>query len=172
MTESLVTSIINLFGSFTTSPFGKEIITFIISLLPILELRGGLLAAGALNLNPFVAYLVAIIGNLLPIPFILLFLTPIFNWMKKRKFLKKIVDKLEKKVESKKDKFEKGEFIALILFVGIPLPGTGAWTGALIASVIGMNKKKAFLAISLGILMASIIMMILSYGILNNAMYH
>ncbi|MDO4282690.1 MAG: small multi-drug export protein [Clostridia bacterium] len=172
MTESLVTSIIDMFGSFATAPFGKEVITFVVSLLPVLELRGGLLAAGALNLNPWIAYFIAIIGNLLPIPFILLFLTPIFNWMKKRKFLKKIVDKLEKKAESKRDKFEKGEFIALILFVGIPLPGTGAWTGALIASVMGMNKKKAFLAIVLGVLMASIIMMILSYGILNNAMYH
>lgn len=172
MTESLVTSIINMFGGFVSAPFGKEIITFVISVLPILELRGGLLAAGALNLNPIVAYIVSIIGNLLPIPFILLFLTPIFNWMKKRKFLSKIVVKLEKKAESKKDKFEKGEFIALILFVGVPLPGTGAWTGALIASVIGMDKKKAMLAITIGIIMASIIMMILSYGILNNAMYN
>ena len=172
MTESLVTSIIDMFGSFATVPFGKEIITFVISLLPVLELRGGLLAAGALNLNPWIAYIIAIIGNLLPVPFILLFLTPIFNWMKKRKFLKKIVDKLEKKAESKKDQFEKGEFIGLVLFVGIPLPGTGAWTGALVACVMGMDKKKAFLAISLGVIVASIIMMILSYGILNNAMYH
>lgn len=171
MTENLVTSIIDMFGSFTTASFGKEIITFIISFLPILELRGGLLAAGALNLNPWIAYIIAIIGNIIPIPFILLFLTPVFNWMKKTKYLKKIVDKLEKKAESKKDKFEKGEFIGLILFVGIPLPGTGAWTGALIASIMGMSKKKAFLAILIGIIMASIIMMILSYGILNNAMY-
>ncbi len=172
MTEGLVASIINLFGNFVNASFGKEIITFVISLLPILELRGGLLAAGALNLNPFVAYIISIVGNILPIPFILLFLTPIFNWMKKRKFLKKIVDKLEKKAESHKGKFEKGEFIALVLFVGIPLPGTGAWTGSLVASVLGMDKKKAFLAIFSGVILASVIMMILSYGILNNVMYN
>lgn len=101
-----------------------------------------------------------------------MFLTPIFNWMKKTKLFRGVVEKLEKKAEKNKSKFEKGEFIALVLFVGIPLPGTGAWTGALVASVLGMNKKKAMLAITLGVLMASVIMMALSYGLLNNVMYH
>lgn len=172
MAESLVNSILGIFGGFANSPLGKEIVVFVISLLPILELRGGLLAAGALNLSPFIAYPIAIIANLLPIPFILMFLTPIFNWMKKTKLFRGIVEKLEKKAEKNKGKFEKGEFVALILFVGIPIPGTGAWTGALIASVLGMNKKKAMLAITLGVIMASIIMMVLSYGLLNNVMYH
>lgn len=172
MAENLVMKILELFSAFSAIPFGKEITVFIISLLPILELRGGLLAAGALNLNPVIAYIISIIGNILPIPFILLFLTPIFDWMKKTKMFKGIVEKMEAKANKHKDKFEKGEFIALILFVGIPLPGTGAWTGALIASVMGMNKKKAMLAILLGILLASIIMMFLSYGLLNNAIYH
>lgn len=172
MAESLVNSILSLFGNLTNSTLGKEIVIGIISLLPILELRGGLLAAGALNLSPFIAYPIAIVANLLPIPFILMFLTPIFNWMKKTKLFKGLVEKLEKKADKHKEKFEKGEFVALILFVGIPIPGTGAWTGALIASVIGMNKKKAMLAIVIGVFMASVIMMILSYGLLNNAMYH
>ena len=172
MAETLVNYIIGLFGNFANAEFGGEIVTFVISLLPILELRGGLLAAGALNVNPWIAYVIAIIGNLLPIPFILMFLTPIFNWMKKTKLFKGLVEKLESKAMKNKEKFEKGEFIALILFVGIPLPGTGAWTGSLIASVLGMDKKKAMLAITLGVIMASIIMMILSYGILNNVMYH
>ena len=172
MVETLVNNIIGMFGNLTNAQFGKEIITFVISLLPILELRGGLLAAGILNLSPWIAYAIAIIGNLLPIPFILMFLTPIFNWMKKTKLFKGLVEKLEKKAMKNKDKFEKGEFIALILFVGIPLPGTGAWTGALIASVMNMNKKKAMLAITIGVFMASIIMMIISYGVLNNVIYH
>lgn len=172
MAEKLVNGMLSAFGSFKSVPFGREIIVFVISLLPILELRGGLLAAGALDLNPVVAYIISIIGNLLPIPFILMFLTPIFNWMKKTKLFKNMVEKLEAKADKHKDKFEKGEFIALVLFVGIPLPGTGAWTGALIASVIGMDKKKASLAIFLGVIIASIIMMVLSYGLLNNAMYH
>ena len=172
MAESLVNSILSLFGNLTNSTLGKEIVIGIISLLPILELRGGLLAAGALNLSPFIAYPIAIVTNLLPIPFILIFLTPIFNWMKKTKLFKGLVEKLEKKADKHKEKFEKGEFVALILFVGIPIPGTGAWTGALIASVLGMKKKKAMLAIAIGVFMASVIMMILSYGLLNNAMYH
>ncbi len=172
MTEGLVSSIIEMFGEFASATMGKEIITFVISLLPVLELRGGLLAAGALDLNPVLAYIISIIGNLLPIPFILLFLNKIFDWMRKFKFFSKIVKKLEAKAQKHKDKFEKGEFIALILFVGIPLPGTGAWTGSLIASLIGMDKKKAMIAIILGVLMASVIMMILSYGVLNNIMYH
>ena len=172
MAETLVIKILEIFSSFNSVPFGKEITVFIISLLPILELRGGLLAAGALNITPIVAYIVSIIGNILPIPFILLFLTPIFDWMKNTKMLKGIVEKLESKANKHKEKFEKGEFLALILFVGIPLPGTGAWTGALIASVMGMNRKKAMIAILISIILASFIMMFLSYGLLNNAMYH
>jgi len=172
MSENLVNIIINTFGNFTGIPFGKEIITFIISLLPILELRGGLLAAGILNLNPIVAYIICIVGNLLPIPFILMFITKILEWMKKTKLFSKIAIWLENKALNKKDSLKKGEFIGLVLFVGIPLPGTGAWTGALLASILRMDKKRAMLAILIGIFIASIIMMILSYGILNNVIYN
>lgn len=168
MVESLVNSIIALFGNFSNAAFGKEIIVFIISMLPILELRGGLLAAALLKLNPIVSYIICIIGNVIPIPIILLFITKIFDKLKKTKFLKKLVEKIEKKALSKKDKLEKGEFIGLLLFVGIPLPGTGAWTGALLAALLGMDKKKAFLAIILGVILASIIMMIISFGFVGN----
>lgn len=168
MVESLVNSIIALFGNFSNAAFGKEIIVFIISMLPILELRGGLLAAALLKLNPIVSYIICIIGNVIPIPIILLFITKIFDKLKKTKFLKKLVEKIEKKALSKKDKLEKGEFIGLLLFVGIPLPGTGAWTGALLAALLGMDKKKAFLATILGVILASIIMMIVSFGFVGN----
>lgn len=168
MVESLVNSIIALFGNFSNAAFGKEIIVFIISMLPILELRGGLLAAALLKLNPIVSYIICIVGNVIPIPIILLFITKIFDKLKKTKFLKKIVEKIEKKALSKKDKLEKGEFIGLLLFVGIPLPGTGAWTGALLAALLGMDKKKAFLAIILGVILASIIMMVVSFGFVGN----
>jgi uncharacterized membrane protein len=168
MVETIVNSIISLSGNLTLIPFGKEILVFLISLMPILELRGGLIAAAILKLNPLISYIICIIGNILPIPFILMFLTPIFNKMKKTKRFKGLVEKLEKKAHSKKDAFEKGEFLALILFVGIPLPGTGAWTGALIASVFGMDKKKAMLAILIGIIIASIIMMIISFGFIGS----
>ena len=114
---------------------GKEFIAFIISMIPILELRGGLLAAGPaiLDIPMWQAIPICVIGNLLPIPFILLLITKIFDWMKGTKKLKPIVEKLEKKALSKSDQIEKYEFWGLVIFVGIPLPGTGAWTGALIA---------------------------------------
>ena len=168
--EKLINIIINLFSGFMGLKYGKEILIFIISLMPILELRGGLLAATLLNVNPVSAYIISIIGNVLPVPFILLFIKKILTWMGKSKvkMLKKIVKKLENKVEKNKHKIEKYGYLGLVLFVGIPLPGTGAWTGCLLAALLDMNRKKSFLCILTGIIMASIIMMILSYGLLGN----
>ena len=148
---------------------GKEAIIFIISMVPILELRGGLLAAGPalLNVPMWTAIPVCIIGNLIPIPFILLLITPIFNWMKGTKHLKPFVERMEARAMKKSDQIEKYEFWGLLLFVGIPLPGTGAWTGALIASLVGVKFRKAFPAIICGVLLASVIMTILSYTVLG-----
>ena len=149
---------------------GKELILFIISMVPILELRGGLLAAGPtfLNIPMWRAIPVSIIGNLLPIPFILLLITKIFDWMKGTKRLKPVVEKLEKKAMSQSANIEKYEFWGLVLFVGIPLPGTGAWTGALIASLLGIDIKKSSLAILCGIAMATVIMYVVSYVLVGN----
>lgn len=155
---------------FTTNLSGvvsREVIVFIISMIPILELRGGLLAASLLKLDMWRSIWLCVAGNIIPIPFILLLITPIFNWMKQTKLFKPMVDKLEGKALGKKDKIEKYEFWGLVLFVGIPLPGTGAWTGALIASLLGIKFKKAFPAILLGIALASVIMTILSFGVLG-----
>lgn len=163
MVNDLVNFFINLFGG-----MDKNLIIFLISCMPILELRGGLIAATLLKLNPVTSFIICFIGNLLPVPFILYFITPLFNKLKQTKLLSKFVNKLENKAMSKKDKIEKSEFIGLLLFVGIPLPGTGAWTGSLIAAMLNMDKKKAMLATFLGVIMAGIIMMILSYGILGN----
>ena len=163
MVNDLVNFFINIFGG-----LNKNIVVFLISCMPILELRGGLIAASLLKLSPITSFIICFIGNILPIPFILYFITPIFDKLKKTKFLNKFVTKLENKANSKKDKIEKSEFIGLLLFVGIPLPGTGAWTGTLIASMINMDKKKAMIASILGVLLAGIIMMIFSYGILGN----
>lgn len=166
MSEKLVKGILGIFGGLATLKFGKELLVFIISLLPILELRGGLLAAAILKLNPVSSYIISIIGNILPIPFILLLINKILDKMRKGNKSKKIVNWLDKKVEKRKGQIEKYGYLGLILFVGIPLPGTGAWTGSLIASVLEMDKKKSFLAIFLGVVMASIIMMIISFGLL------
>jgi uncharacterized membrane protein len=144
-----------------------EWVAFIVSMVPILELRGGLLAASLMNVPILTAVPLCIIGNILPIPFILWFITPVFAWLKKTKLFRPIVEKLETKALSKSDKIEKGYFWGLALFVGIPLPGTGAWTGALIAALLGIKFKKAMPAILVGIAIATIIMSIVSYGLLG-----
>ncbi|MBQ9859053.1 MAG: small multi-drug export protein [Clostridia bacterium] len=144
-----------------------EWVAFIISMVPLLELRGGLLAASLLKVSILTAVPICIIGNIIPIPFILWFITPIFNWLKKTKLFRPMVEKLENRAMSKKDSIEKGYFWGLALFVGIPLPGTGAWTGALIASLLNIPFKKSFPAILLGIGIATIIMSLVSYGLLG-----
>ena len=161
--------LINWFVTNLGGKVGKELILFIISMVPILEVRGGLLAAGPafLNIPMWRAIPVGIIGNLLPIPFILLLITKIFDWMKGTKRLKPVVEKLEKKAMSQSANIEKYEFWGLVAFVGIPLPGTGAWTGALIAALLGIRFRKAFPAIVIGVCLAACIMTIISYGIVG-----
>lgn len=168
MSEKIVNAIIGAFGGVTGIAFGKQILVFIISILPILELRGGLLAAALLGLNPWESYVISIIGNLLPIPFILLLINKVLDWMRKSKHFQGIANWLDSKVEKHKGQIEKYGYLGVVLFVAVPLPGTGAWTGSLIASVLNMDKKKTFLAVLLGVFIASIIMMILSFGILAN----
>ncbi len=167
MAESLVHSFLDLFNGLTSIPHGKELVVFIISLMPILELRGGLIAAALLGLDVIPSFIICLAGNLLPIPFILWFITPIFNWLKKTKHLNKFVTKLENKALSKREKVEKAEFWGLLLFVGIPIPGTGGWTGSLIAALINMNKKKALIAIFCGVLLAGLIVGTFSFGLLK-----
>ncbi len=160
----MVDSLIHWFTN-TLSFMPKEAIAFIISMVPILELRGGLIAASLLGIGVGQAIIICIIGNIVPIPFILFFITPIFNYMKKTKLFRPLVEKLEQKSMAKSDQIKKYEFWGLALFVGIPLPGTGAWTGALIAALLGIDVKKASLSILVGILIATTIMTIISYGI-------
>lgn len=167
MTEKLVNFFIKLFGGNKNSDLGKIIIIALLSMLPIIELRGGLIAAALLNLEGLLSFIVCYIFNLLPIPFILLFINWIFKLFRKSKKLGKLVSKMEKKVEKNRGQIDKYGYWGLFLFVAIPLPGTGAWTGALIAAVLNMNKKKSFLTIALGVLGAGIIMMILSFGLLK-----
>ena len=168
MNEKLVGGIISAFTGLTTTILGKKILVFIISLMPILELRGGLIAAALLGLSPLKSYIICMIGNILPVPFILLLINKILSWMRTSRHFSKIANWLDKKVEKHKGQIEKYGYLGVILFVGIPLPGTGAWTGSLIASVLEMNKKKTFLAVCVGVIMASIIMMILSFGVIAN----
>ena len=161
MTQSLVQGIIDaLSGS-----VGKEAIVFIISMIPILELRGALLVAGPLLGVPVAkAIPLCILGNIIPVPFILLLIRPIFAWLRKTRLFRPLVEKLEKKAMSKSDRISRYEFWGLVLFVGIPLPGTGAWTGTLAASFLKMDFKSSAIAAMCGVLLAGVIMMTLSAG--------
>lgn len=162
-------SLVQWFTANLSGVISKEAIIFIISMIPILELRGGLLAASPALLNvPILrAIPLCIVGNILPIPFILLLIRRVLEWMKKVSFLRGMALWLERKAISKKGQVEKYEFWGLLLFVGIPLPGTGAWTGAMVASLLHMKFGKAFGAIIGGIVMATVIMSVLSYGVLG-----
>lgn len=161
--EGLVNFFINLFGGLS-----KEVIIFIISLMPILELRGGMLAATLLKVEFVRGLAICIIGNILPIPFVLMFLEMILNIFRKWHVTEKVVKWLEKKAQDKRGQIDKYGYWGLFLFVGIPLPGTGAWTGSLVAIMLGLDKRKSFICILFGVLLASVIMSILSYGILGN----
>ena len=167
--ENIVGWLLSLLSGLNGFSFGKELAVFIISLMPILELRGGLLAASLLGLDPIRSYIICIIGNIIPVPFILWLITWILDKMRKSKikFFNKIAKWLDKKVDKHKGQIEKWGFWGLVLFVGIPLPGTGAWTGCLIAACLEMDRKKAFIAAMIGIVMASIIMMAVSFGLLK-----
>ncbi len=164
--ESLVQSIVDFFGG--TLP--KELIVFIVSMIPILELRGSILAAGFLNMEFLSTFIIAVIGNFLPIPFILLFIDKIFSWLKKTR-MKNMVEKLEARALSKSDQIKKYGPFGLFLFVAIPLPGTGAWTGSLAASLLRMRKKDSLPAIFLGIITAGLIMSLLAFGIIKQVIY-
>ena len=145
----------------------KEVVVFIISMIPILELRGGLIVSQLIQVPITTAIPLCIIGNIIPIPFILLFIKKIFKWMKKIKLFRGVIEKLENRAMSKSDNIKKYEFWGLVLFVCIPLPGTGAWTGSLIAALLDVDFKKAIIAELIGIAIATVIMSIFSYGLLG-----
>lgn len=159
-------SIVYSFVDFFNNVIPKELTVFIISMMPILELRGGILAAYALNLDMIWAFFICLVGTLLPIPFILLFIRQILEWMKNTRFVK-LVHRLEAKAEKKSAKINRYKTLGLFIFVAIPLPGTGAWTGALVAALMGMRFKSAMLSIALGTLAADIVMCLFSYGLLQ-----
>ncbi len=144
----------------------KQAIVFLISLMPILELRGGLIASSILSIPYIESLIICVIANFIPIPFILIFLHHILNFLERNRYTKKISLYLKNKANKHKNVLDKYGYLGLLLFVAIPLPGTGAWTGSLVASVLRFDFKKSIIAIFAGILIASIIMSIFSYGIL------
>ena len=162
----MVENIVNSFVEFLeANNIPTQLIPFLVSLFPVLEIRGGMIAARALNIEFIQAFLVCYLGNMIPIPFILLFIRKIFDFMRKISFFNKIVDKLEERADKKKDTMVKYKEWGLLLFVAIPLPGTGGWTGALIAALMDLRMKKCLPIIALGVFIAGLIMSLITYGI-------
>lgn len=150
----------------TQTTLGKLIATVVISMLPIIELRGGIPYGVGFGLNPWAAMLAAMAGNLLPIPFILLLLDKILEIFRKQKgIFGKAANWLETKAYKNKETIDKYGIWGLIILVAIPLPGTGAWTGALVATVLRMDRKKAFPCIVVGVLIAGVVVTAISYGV-------
>lgn len=151
--------------SFFNTFIGKIIMTFLISMVPVIELRGAIPIGVAAGLDPWLAIGVSIIGNLVPVPFIIIFIKKIFAWMRTNiKKLDGLVTRLEKRAKNKSETVQKYAFWGLFILVAIPLPGTGAWTGALVAAMLEMPLKKAFPAIALGVLGAAAIVAFVTYG--------
>lgn len=149
-----------LFEWMTSTTWGESLLTLLVSMVPVIELRGGVPFGTALGLAPLHALVVCIIGNMLPIPFIIVYIRRIFHWMRRRSpRLNALVDKLEKKAHLKGQKVTKYKYIGLWLFVAIPLPGTGAWTGSLAAAFLDMRLKKAMPAVIFGVMTAGCIML-------------
>ena len=158
--------ILNLFGGWELA---EEFCVLICSMLPIIELRGGIPMAAAFNIPWWLAYLLAVVGNILPVPIILLFIKKFLTWAmnSKIKFLNKLANWLNRKVEKNRPKIEKYAFWGLCIFVAIPLPTTGAWTGSLVAAMIDMPFWKAMLTAFVGVLIAGAVVTAIAYGALG-----
>ena len=145
----------------------KMIGIFLISMLPIIELRGAIPIGAAIGLPWYLNMIVSIVGNMLPVPFILLFSVKAFEFMKKHNIMVKFIEKIENRAKKRSEGLATGEFIGLMLFVAIPFPGTGAWTGALIAALLQFDRKKSFLYILFGVLIAAALVTLGVYGVIG-----
>ena len=138
--------------------------TFLISMVPVLELRGAIPIGVAGGLPPLAAMLIAILGNLAPFPFLLVFTRRVFNWLKTKGRVRLLVERLERRAAKKSRLVLNYAWLGLCILVAIPLPGTGAWTGALVAALMNMSLKRAMPAIALGVVIAGLIVTCLTYG--------
>lgn len=157
--------------NFFLETVGREWCVFFCSLLPIIELRGAIPLGAGLGLPWWQSYIISVIGNMLPVPFILLFIKAILGWMSRCrvKLFNRFAGWLYRKVDKNREKVERRAFWGLFLFVAIPLPGTGAWTGSLIAAMVDQKFWKAILSTFLGVLAAGVVMTLISYGVITLA---
>ncbi len=139
---------------------------FGLAMIPVFELRGAIPVGVAAGLPFWMVFLTALLGNLLPVPFLILFTRRVFEWLRtKSALLERFVSRLERKAAAKEELLKKYELLGLCILVAIPLPGTGAWTGSLVAAVFDIRLKHAFPAIALGVLIAGIIVSVVTYGV-------
>ena len=164
LAQSIVAFIISIFGVNA----GKIIGIFFISLLPVIELRGSIPIGYYKGLPWYTNMITSIIGNILPVPFILLFVVKVFEFMKKRNIMVNVIEKIEKRAMSRSESIANKEFLGLMLFVAIPFPGTGAWTGALIAALLQFDRKKSFVYIFIGVLIAASLVTLGVYGVIGS----
>ena len=160
--------IVNAIRDFFFETVGAEWCVFFCSMIPIIELRGAIPLGAALGMPWWLNYICAVVGNMIPIPFILLFIRKFIAWMtaSRVKFFNKIGGWLTRKAEKNREKIEKYSFWGVCLFVALPLPVTGAWTGSLAAATIGMKRWKAFFSCLLGVMIAGVIVTLIAYGAL------
>ena len=162
MLDSIVSAIQNFF----LNTVGEKLCVLFCSMIPIIELRGAIPMGAIFGMPWWQSYILSVIGNMLPVPIILLFVKAVLNFMARSnvKFFNKVADFLFKRVDKRRGKIEKYSFWGVCLFVAVPLPVTGAWTGSLVAAVVGMKPWKAFISALLGVLIAGAIVTIIVYG--------
>lgn len=152
----------------TQTDVGQVLSTFFISMVPVVELRGGLPYGITLGLDYPLALAAAVLGNMVPVPFIIVYIRRIFQWMRRKSaWCEQIVSTLERKAHLKGKTVQKYSGIGLCILVAIPLPGTGAWTGALVAAILDMRLKRALPAIFLGVVIAAAIMSAVTFGVIH-----
>lgn len=161
MTESVVNWFVDVFAN----KIGGSLTAFLVSVMPVLECRGGMIVAKLFDIPFIKAFLLCYLGNMLPIPFILLFIRKILDFMKNHNILKKFIEKMEGRADKNRDKIMRYKQWGLLLFIAIPLPGTGGWTGSLFAALLDIDFKKALPIVALGVFIADLIMSLLTYGI-------
>ena len=161
----MLLSIASSISDFFLNTVGKELCVFFCSMIPIIELRGAIPLGAAFGMPPLQTYLLSVLGNMVPVPFILLFIKAVIRLMQKTKVFAGVANWLLSKAEKNKEKISKYGFWGVAVFIMIPLPGTGAWTGSLVAAVLDMPFWKAMLSALLGVMAAGVIMSFISYGI-------
>lgn len=150
---------------FLTTDAGHFIMTVVVAMLPVLELRGAIPLGISLGMHPLTAFIAGVIGNIIPAPFIIIFIRRIFEWLRKKSSrLERLVSHLERRAEGKWDSIHKFQFMGLLILVAVPLPGTGAWTGSLVAAIANMRMKSALPAIIIGVVIAGFLITGLSVG--------